>query len=354
MSTPNRYGPWASSIEAGGNPQLSSFWHRRLGMLTATWASRPVLTKTNALMILAAAAVLWTLPTLRPDVDLARAAEPPIPAVAATKNDNTKSERELLEQFNKLYSLKEGEVWKHLGRPFVPGRAIYVRSKHPPLSSDGSRQPERLVFYWEKGKLRNRGLCVDDDSGLIFPLACLVDIGTQDIEGDVNVLRSDRLAGDWVYRVGATRRQTVADLERVLNDDCRLGVRLSMRDVKRKVHVVGGTFSFRESKDASGKHGIHVFGKQSDDTTMIAHQTAGDVDGFIKDLGTLLHMRIVGHQPGLQRQVVEWYYFVPKKSAKTAARPDVASVLKHVSEQTGLTFTEEERTVPVLFVERKK
>ena len=41
----NPYGPWATAIDAGRNPQLSSFWRQRLTMLVPASQTSPVLSR---------------------------------------------------------------------------------------------------------------------------------------------------------------------------------------------------------------------------------------------------------------------------------------------------------------------
>jgi SecD/SecF fusion protein len=62
----NQYGPWATSIDAGGNPQLSTFWRRRLGMLVPTSQASSTLSRRNLLWLGAAAALMLVLPTAYP------------------------------------------------------------------------------------------------------------------------------------------------------------------------------------------------------------------------------------------------------------------------------------------------
>ena len=61
----NQYGPWATLIDAGGNPQLSAFWRRRLTMLVPTSQTSPVLSRRNLLWLGAAAVLTGVLPTFR-------------------------------------------------------------------------------------------------------------------------------------------------------------------------------------------------------------------------------------------------------------------------------------------------
>jgi Tol biopolymer transport system component len=62
---PNQYGPWATTIDAGGNPELSTFWRRRLTMLAPTSSTSPVLSRRSVLCLGAAGAATMLLPTLR-------------------------------------------------------------------------------------------------------------------------------------------------------------------------------------------------------------------------------------------------------------------------------------------------
>ena len=61
----NQYGPWATSINAGGNPQLSTFWRRRLTMLVPASQTSPMLSRRSLLGLGAAGAMTVLLPTLR-------------------------------------------------------------------------------------------------------------------------------------------------------------------------------------------------------------------------------------------------------------------------------------------------
>ncbi len=59
----NPYGPWATAINAGRNPQLSAFWRQRLTMLVPVSRTSPVLCPRNLLGLLALAALIGVLPT---------------------------------------------------------------------------------------------------------------------------------------------------------------------------------------------------------------------------------------------------------------------------------------------------
>jgi hypothetical protein len=60
----NKYGPWATLIDIGGNPQLSAFWKRRLKMLVPASRTSPVLSRRNLSLLTAAGILACILPTV--------------------------------------------------------------------------------------------------------------------------------------------------------------------------------------------------------------------------------------------------------------------------------------------------
>jgi hypothetical protein len=60
----NRYGPWATMIDFGGNPQLSTFWRRRMTMLAPASKTSLVLSRRSLLWLSTAALLLIALPTV--------------------------------------------------------------------------------------------------------------------------------------------------------------------------------------------------------------------------------------------------------------------------------------------------
>jgi hypothetical protein len=72
----NPYGPWATLIDAGGNPPLSAFWRRRLTMLVPASQTSPVLSRHNLLWLAMAAALMLFLPTFRSAPSIAGEEQP--------------------------------------------------------------------------------------------------------------------------------------------------------------------------------------------------------------------------------------------------------------------------------------
>ena len=103
----NNFGPWATSIDAGGNPQLSTFWRQRLTKLVPT--SQSSLTLSQRTAVPGAAGVLTgVLPTVR----LALAADPQDAAAwpAEKLAGAVKEQLSSIESFYGEYSIQYGNA----------------------------------------------------------------------------------------------------------------------------------------------------------------------------------------------------------------------------------------------------
>jgi hypothetical protein len=61
----NQFGPWATLIDAGSNPQLSAFWRRRLTMLVPVSQTSPILSRRNLIWLGIVGILMIGVPTLR-------------------------------------------------------------------------------------------------------------------------------------------------------------------------------------------------------------------------------------------------------------------------------------------------
>src|SRR5262245_24284559 len=57
------HGPWTTAMHAGGAATLSSFWKRRMAMLSRVATGRPSLSRRSALLLLVAGAAACAIPT---------------------------------------------------------------------------------------------------------------------------------------------------------------------------------------------------------------------------------------------------------------------------------------------------
>jgi hypothetical protein len=145
----------------------------------------------------------------------------------------------------------------------------------------------------------------------------------------------------------------------VLSRDCNLRVKLSLRDVKRQVFVAGGEFKFRPLPGVESDYGINLYDREVPGR-FLRGQAHGTLDQLVKDIGSYVRIRTACEVQNPPKETLTWSSWTNSEHPRVedvkndVKNRDAANVLKHVTEQTGLTFREETRTVQVLFVERVK
>jgi RNA polymerase sigma factor (sigma-70 family) len=179
--------------------------------------------------------------------------------------------------------------------------------------------------------------------------------------------------GDFVTRKDAPLEKLVPQLEKILREECKLDVRLTLKEEEQPVFVVGGTFKpnppeWRPKKELDiyateeglNKEYDHFDQNRSSETpkfaTVKSSLTGGTPTKLVRYVGSRLGTRMVWDTPLPTEPHISWYYhrfFNPSKQQE-ADDIDPDKVLKVVSEQTGLTFKKETRKVVVLYVSAGK
>jgi hypothetical protein len=306
-----------------------------------------------------ALAVLFVLGVLGAGVSalaLPRLAAQPIPnppgaARPAPPKDNPPEEKAVA-KLTKLYALQEGEVLKRIAPPFSPVRMEYYRQEYEGQAKAIPAGPTVMSFRWKNGKLNNWGMTFggDDGTGLPTLLEWLTDLYPQDLEGDEGLLK-EQITGDFIVREGTPADKVLPRLEEILRRECKLPVKLTLKDVERKVIVLRGTY---RPMPLAGydKDDVQLYGKD-----LVPNSGAGGGSGtfreFLQAAGSFMGRRLVAEVEGAPKKI-GWRYHkrspFTEQEAKEDTDPD--GVLKHLGEQTGFTFKEENRQVRVLFVER--
>jgi beta-lactamase regulating signal transducer with metallopeptidase domain len=255
-----------------------------------------------------------------------------------------KSEERALEEFKSRYVLAEGEVCKHIPRPFLPGRLIYYRQSDPTQADAIPSGPDAMHLRWQDGELLPWGLAFGEQN-LLRILEDVAVIYRQEVEGDEALVKS-KIQGDWIVRKGAPKKDILSGLETILNKECGLHVKLRLRDVERQVIVASGEFDFHPFEGRS----VYLYDDKPENN---GHGGGGgDIESFVRSLGWFVHRRVLSDVKD-PPDGFAWLY-CGDRPQKNVKKLDVEHVLKHVTAQTGLSFKEESRSVPVLFVERGK
>jgi RNA polymerase sigma factor (sigma-70 family) len=328
------------------------------------------------------------------------AKEPPEPAWAAA--------------FRKAYALKDGEYVKRVAPPYIGERKEYLyRVSYPAKQTPEEERITRdrldreqlflsLFLDFDDGKLTRRTVlsfirladvpklqngerimnvwdAVTHVTGR-EPPEVLIDPKSADhpllstkeqlfpMEG-VSVRGVLSVGGDFVTRKDAPLEKLVPQLEKILREECRLDVRLTLREEEQPVFVVGGTFkpnppAWRPKKELDVYATEAMLNKEYDHfdpnnnpktekyETVRSNQYGGAPIDFVRFVGSRLGTRMVWDAPLPTEPKLSWIDHTirnPSPEAEAADR-DPDRVLKVVAEQTGLTFKKEHRKVAVLYL----
>src|SRR5579872_993965 len=330
---------------------------------------------------------VWLTLMVSPAVGLPRglaqensAARQSIQSAASAKPAD--ASRQLLAEFRQTYALPDDKVIKRVAPPFSTGRQEFYlvhESEQAKLSPKG---PEYLWFTWDEpepddpnltgwerfregqltvkgmgwigGKGRELGSLVDDFTG----------IQRYEMVGE-RKLTDVKVSGDWVIRHGAAPDKILTELETILRGECKLGVRLRLVREDRKVIVAEGRYAYRplpgrgtvNFEQGSEENGwlegdydvLEVFSRNRQDWWNGSYSFEELLARLSRSFGRPVLNEVA--RPPKNEFIVNDN--IPRNS-KPPKEPewDETVLLKHLSEQTGLTFTEKKRRLRVLRVEQ--
>ena len=264
------------------------------------------------------------------------------------------SDRDEADEFERLYRLGPDEILKTVLPPYPAGRLTYYRS----LRSDDSHPngPAIWVFRWRDHKRERWGEShsANKSGGSVYSLiGLLTGIPHQEIVDD-EALPEIRLKGDFIVRETAPADAVVSRLQQILREQYQLPVKLTFRNVKRSVLVARGEYKFTAIPGRPGER-IEIYGDELQDPSKNFGMGGGQgtFDRFLQGVGSWLDVPVVSEVKSPPQHKVHWSYSMPypftEQQLKKAKDPKL--VLANLKKQTGLTFTEEVREIPILFVE---
>lgn len=262
-----------------------------------------------------------------------------------------------LRRFRDAYSLGPDEDLKLMVPPFMPERNTYIAWKRaeemvrlPELPV--TRAPDWMTFKFSNGTLRKDGECYGSYS--LTRTVNALGIGRSHLQGADEFVYA-AVPGDLVYRPEATRDDKVDELERALRSQLNWDVRLDLRRAERDVLVADGVYEYRGLADYAEWHfnTIEMYGSRKGKTY---GGSTGDIAEFLRELGDFIGTPVVVGKISQAPERVQWSYgWRPRGYKHQWAFPlpanEIQLVLRHVTEQTGLTFHTEQRQIQVLFVE---
>jgi RNA polymerase sigma factor (sigma-70 family) len=341
--------------------------------------------------------------------------EPPLPRpddrpAAKAPEQKEPPEPAWMTAFRKAYALKEGEYVKRVAPPYIEERKeymyrVWVKNKQTPeaearerdhldrnqlflalfLDFDGNKLTTRTAlsatFLGDRPRLQNGANMMNVWSAVTLvtgrePPEVVIDpksrehplfSAKEEVIDSAAVRGVLSVGGDFVTRKGAPQAKLAPQLEKILRDECKLDVRLTVKEEEQEVYVVGGTFklaprAWRKADEIDLYADEKVLSKDFDRTN------SGEVtnDGVESGWQVYTPAKLVRHVGGFVNVRMVWDDELPagpkvhvyrhERSPRTAtedqkaADHDPEKVLANVSEQTGLTFKKAKRRVEVLYV----
>ena len=171
-----------------------------------------------------------------------------------------------------------------------------------------------------------------------------------EVDGDLD---SAKLNGDIIFRIDSTDNDCSAGLAKLLHDEFGINAAVAYRDVPRKVIVLRGHWKFKALPQAPAltdmsQPCIELFGNYPlDKHSKLVSSSQTGRPRIARNLGDQLNEQVIIEADGLPGFVsMRSYGEIPGDAANRNL------VLQHLQEQTGLTWTEETRTVSRLIIEK--
>jgi hypothetical protein len=273
------------------------------------------------------------------------------PKATAPVDDEQRSLTELLE----TYRLAPSQNLKRIPTPRPKGIRVWYARKEPGLGDIGELNSVRaMTFSWrDPDRLRMTSSLFGKSEGwTIRELPRVLGMGLHpyEIEGDSELLNSE-VAGDWIVREGISAGQLVQPLEAILQRAIRRRITVALRRVEREVVVARGRYR-PSPMPGHAKDEIEVYARQlaQDDDR---GEAVGGFPEFLRWTAGWIGRPILNEVESPPKAKIVWHSNEREARSERSRHKDRFEmlVLRHLQEQTGLTFASERRPIEILFVE---
>jgi hypothetical protein len=263
-------------------------------------------------------------------------------------------EKKALEGFLEAYRLAPGQNLKRV----PPPRPAGIRFWYGPTDRKGRgrlttaramvlgwRDPDRLEI-WADLFGREQGWAIRELSRWMR-----MGIDPLEVEGDPELLTSE-VSGDWIVREGISAEELIRPLEAILQRTLRRRITLALHRVERDVMVARGRYR-PAPLPGHDRVEVEIYARR------LNLGDGGDrhwenFPGLLDKLALWIGRRIINEveSPPNELLLCRWNERRPSTEQTRREDHDETPVLKHLEEQSGLTFTRERRPIRILFVER--
>src|SRR5262249_5889225 len=127
----------------------------------------------------------------------------------------------------------------------------------------------------------------------------------EEIEGEGKLLK-EQVTGDFIVREDAPVEKVVSRLEEILRQERKLPVKLTFREVERKVIVARGPYR-PNPLPGRQENQVDIYGKQLVENSG-AGGGSGDFRDFLNWVGMFIQRRMVNEVEDAPQGNISWYY----------------------------------------------
>jgi len=267
------------------------------------------------------------------------------PEIQGNKDSSTDTSRPDID-LSKVYSLPTHQIVEYLLDPPSQARQDFF-DKLAATGVVGNSQfpPEAMMIEFKNGQLAQWTWDFEKPFSLREVAQYLLEIYPPQVEG---TRTEELIPGDFLFAADSTVEERRAALQKILQDNLGEPITLTFRRVQREVLVLQGRWHYVPAASPRTKSWIaptlEIYAQAINKIAVNAG--AGDAKRFAGDLGGHLGKQVIIEASGMPTNLF-WAYDEP-----SMAKADVALILNHITEQTGLSWEPQSRMVERLFIER--
>jgi hypothetical protein len=285
---------------------------------------------------------------------------------AKAKTDNQPAEPAWRKEFRDAYALKDGELVKRIPAPYPKCRADYLTDRFRAPAGGKSHDDYFTVLRWKgdwaPAELARHTVPVQPADGIsvVQLLDRVADIPANRIVAS-ELLKASTATGDFVVRADADPEKVIAQLQKILQNECALRASFQFENREEDVFILTGKYE-PKPHEGRAKDEIEVYA-----THLIEREKAGggvrdSFDNFLLGLEQHIGHRVITDKvEGLPKSVL-WRFHVRSPALKDPTRgidtlaedKEPNAVIGNVADQTGLKVKVEKRKVRVLVVSPEK
>ncbi len=244
--------------------------------------------------------------------------------------------------FFQEYTLPAGKILRRMGPPYSQARQDYRFTRF------GRTQATMIFEQAETLKWRTASFSSPERLEFVLNHA----VGLQNYEFvDPDKILDRTIEGDWCFRSGASPADRLAALQQILHDELNWTVRFERETVKQQVIVASGNWKQAPLSDVDPKLGIFLTVDDAPNPT-IGGGGSGSFDELLGSLGDRIRYRFVSEVAAPPKERLQWQDRLADpmrdlRERSPAGKERLGKLLHNLARQTGLTFREEERDIPV-------